>query len=279
MTFKKFYNINEGGNAFKETISIQQKDIQKTVDTLESDVLEPLGFKTKGKDWELLGSALKKSAPSGDIDIALVVKSIEHFKDMAENYLEKKGIENKYFPVSKTLSIKYPIPDKEDFVQVDLMFTDDLQYTIFSRFSPHEKDSTAIKTKFGVYRNLFLASIAAEIAYKVLEKNPDGNPKVIEKYALNVEDGLFKNTLDYTEKNLKKPKVLKKELVTKDPAKIVKILLGDTATVADADSFESINKFVQSPKFKYKEKINKIKEKYKVALDSYDLEIPKELGV
>jgi hypothetical protein len=46
------------------------------------------------------------------------------------------------------------------------------------------------------------------------------------------------NTLDYTVKNLKKPKVVSKEFVTKDPSRIAKILLGDGATDKDAESFE-----------------------------------------
>ena len=275
MSFKTFYNmLTEGGNALDGTTSIPQERIPKTLDNLIKDVLNPLGIKVKGKDWELLGSAMKKKAHSGDLDIAINTEGTEGLKEKIEAFMKKKGYDSVYIPMSKTLSIKFPIADTKEFVQVDLMFTNDIGYTSFSRHSPHEKDSTSVKTKFGTYRNLLMASIAAEIAY---EKK--GN--VVTKYALNVEDGLFKNTLDYTGKKpgtlLAKPKTVSRDFITKSPEKIVKILLGDGATVKDADSFESIWKFMNSPKFKYKNKIKDIKEKFKVALENNNLEIPSEI--
>ncbi len=273
-TIKESFTISEGGNAFKDVVSIPQDKIQDTLNNLESEVLNKIGLKTKGKDWELLGSALKKSTPSGDLDIGILAKDIPSTLNKADVVIKDLGYQTAKLPGGSTLSIRFPIADSKKFVQVDLMLTNDLKYSTFARFAPHEKE-TSIKSKAGVHRNILLNAIANGISYKVREKNADGNPKVVERMIMDFDKGLYFKVVDFTEKNLKTPKLIEKKLVSNNPEVIVKTLLGDKATVEDANSYDSLMSYINSSKFKYKDKLNIIKDKYKNSLEKAGMDIPK----
>lgn len=273
-TVKESFIVSEGGNAFDGTTSIPQNKIQVTIDDLVKKVLNPMGFTERGEDWDLLGSALKKSDASGDIDVGINTYGDSFTKNKIQTFLNKNKIENVYFPASNTISIKYPIVGTDKYVQIDLMLTSDMEYTKWARHSPHQKD-TSVKAKFGTYRNILLNAIAHGISYEVKEKNPDGKPKVIERMVMDFDNGLFRKVEDFTEKNLKKAKTLKRTLVSRNPQKIVKTILGSQAKVEDADSYDSLWSFINSEKFPYKDKLNIIKDKYKTSLEKAGMDIPK----
>ena len=147
-----------GGYAFKDesgyakTKPISQKDVQPTLDHFFNNVLLPLGVDKYSK----LGSTGKKSV-SGDLDIAIEVRDqdIKKFKDKLYIDLTNKVDSERVKKVGQNLAVMYPIAEKDDeFVQVDLMLTDDAESTTWLMAGAGDQ---GVK---GVYRNLLLSLIA-----------------------------------------------------------------------------------------------------------------------
>lgn len=294
MNFKNFYFeniISEDGKLLSKTfpnvISIEQKYISKTLQLLEKTLLKSLGLKTN--DWKVLGSVGKKAAPSGDIDIAIDVKEIIKNKNVKsvndvfpyiERIIKRKRLDFVYIRGLNIVSVSFPIVGvKNKFVQVDLMPTDNLDFTNWVYWSPKETE-TKYK-KMGLYRTELLKAIADQIDRKVLKKFPDGQEKEINKFVLNSNLGFYRKTTSFMGKKglpIKKGEILKRTKPIKDPQKIVKIILGKDATIEDTNSFESIYSIMKSKTFPYKNKVKDIKEKFNSVMIRKGLPIPEEFS-
>jgi hypothetical protein len=177
-------------------------------------------------------------------------------------------------------SIAFPINGlKDQYVQVDLMPTDNMDLIKWAYWSPKSTESRF--KKMGLYRNILMAAIATEMNRKVLSKFPDGDVKEMEKFAMSMEKGLIKKVDSWEGKKgkLTNPRDIKelKSVVSNVPEEIVKILLGPTATIEDTNSFESIYNKIMSKDFPYKDKINDIKAKAKDSFENLKLPVPEEL--
>lgn len=293
----------EGGNAVSGVTRINQENVAATLKSIESSVLPVLGISKK--DVKVLGSTGKKNpgSSSGDIDLAISLTAIAgspKFKNkftfdgstasMAEatkeigDLMKRKFKEVHPMPGLGIVSIAFPIVNSDknqdgEFVQLDLMLTDDLDYTSFAFHSPYEKDS---KYK-GIYRNFFLFAIAGEIQKKVIATcvGDDGCeiPETWSRYWFDMKNGVMKGiqTIRGAKGLLKNPKVVSKDPITRVPSDVIKFLLGPTFDVGDADSFEKIYKAVNSNRFAHKEFRFKILKKLKDNLEKEGLPVPDEL--
>lgn len=281
VSFKQF--LLEGGNAVKGVTRIKKECVKPTVDFIYNQFLSKLGISKK--DFALLGSAGKKET-SGDLDIAIFYPPIvskhklEHLSDVYQFLLDKA---KKIFPEVKfmkgigLISVKCPIQCKEqenEFVQVDFMLTDDLNFTTWMYFGPAPTES---KYK-GLYRNILLFAIAKEVSYKI-KKEKDNIPIEYERWILSLDKGLKKTTYSRQgrTKLLKTAKKISEEIITKNPDEIVKLLLGDDFKATDIMTFESLWKAIHSSKFKYKDKLNSIIKTFKEFCISDGFTLPEEV--
>lgn len=272
--FREFL-LKEGGNAIKDSVRINQENVEATLDEIYKKVL-PL-LKIDKKDVALLGSTGKKlpGGSSGDIDLAISVpelikknKNISTIADVFDAFVEvgkKIGYGYKDMRSIGVVSIGFPIVNKDgkqpnSIVQLDFMPSENLSFSTWMYFSPAEWES---KYK-GIYRNLLLMAIAREMNYKTLEKamNKEGKEVDVtwERLFLDLKNGLMKGTQTILGKKgiVKSPKTLTKEMITMDPQEIVDMLFGPGFKPEDFLTWESTFKAVTSPKFVYKDKLKKI---------------------
>lgn len=278
LTFKTFI---ESGNAIKGLARINQENVDATLNDVYKKVLPIL--KIKKGDTVLLGSTGKKlpGGSSGDVDLGVSLSKVmgsynkTKFGDIADIIVSK--FESKGYTVKDSrglgiITIDFPITNsdglqEDQFVQLDLMFVDNLNYSAWAFYSPHEKDS-----KFkGVYRMKAIAMILRHVDNKVLSKMvADGEdiPVKWQSHILDMGRGVFKVIKDKTGKRglLKKAKTLEKNFVSNNPLDIVHIMLGPDFTLADADSFETLWKAINSPKFIHKKNLSIIKADIKQAM-------------
>ena len=292
----------EGGNAVEGVTRINQENVEATLAKAFSMVLPSLRL-TKN-DVKILGSTGKKNpgGTSGDIDMAISLTAMANsgtFKGIifdsssatiAELTKEIGDIMKRKFdqvhamPGLGIVSIAFPIvnTDKKQAgqnVQLDLMITDDLEYTGFAYHSPYEKDS---KYK-GIYRNFFLFAIAGEIQKKVLSTCTDADgceiPETWSRYWFDMKNGVMKGiqSIKGAKGILKNPKVVSKEPITRVPLEVVRFLLGPTFDLTDVDSFEKIYKAVNSGAFAHKKYKQQILAKLTDSLEKQGLPLPDEL--
>jgi len=266
-----------GGKALDGVVKINQTDIPATVKDLENKILNKLGKLKRGIDWDLGGSALKKSTPSGDLDI-IINQHLLKTKGKSEldylAYIAKlHGLAYKIFKGLGVVSVAFPIHKSKDKVQLDLMPTDNIEFTKWSYFSPYERE-TKFKEKMGTYRTEFLKAIASECQKEII------NNFTIRRLTLSPDRGLSRKTFSYVGKKgnmLKNPVEINGKLVSKDPNKIIKILLGSKATIKDTISFETIYNKMNSDDFPYKDKIDVIKKNLIERYNERGMKIPEEL--
>lgn len=259
-----------------------------------NDVVKELGslIGITKNDAKPLGSTGKrpKGQFSGDIDIALdgnVIASKHGLKfDEVEEFLYKK-VKSSFKNVVHMkglgiVSFLYPIPNSENFGQVDLMLTDNLELSSFMYHSPNFiKNESKYK---GLYRNALLFSI---VKYMDVDDKPEyfenGDVKKFKKFTLSQKKGLITQIKSYEGKlgkQLKNCKPIKgcDVPVTKNPTDIVKFIFGDKYSVKDINSFEDIYKIVMSSDFKHKHHRKEILDNFKsTILNGVKMPLPSEL--
>jgi hypothetical protein len=290
--FKKF--LKESGNAIKGLSRINQENVEKTLEEIYKKLLPKL--KIKKSDTALLGSTGKKlpGGSSGDIDLAISLDSIMknnnvvtfgNLLDIIIPKLKSLSSEIKDSRGLGIITIKWPISNtdgkqKNEFVQLDLMFVDSLKYSSWTFYSPHEKDS---KYK-GVYRVKMMSSILKNIDKKVIKtivQEDEDIPVRWENYIMDLKAGVFKAIKDKQGKKglLKKAKTVEKSFISNEPKTIVKLMLGPDFTLADANSFETLWKAIHSPKFAHKKNLKEIKEMIKKSFIEEGLPLPDEIDI
>jgi len=249
-----------GGNLFEYTRPIKQYEVDKTYYAVVSQFFFVMGLNKN--QYALVGSAGKKPGIddlSGDLDIAVDKQALCNVLNCKyEDVLNvlKEALENAFdLEVKLTIgfnivSIAFPIPyTKKEFVQVDLMLTDSIEWTKFASYSP---DYRINESKYkSYYRNILLIAIARNFIFSIAY-NKDGEIKEMDRYALDLSKGLKKTKYSYVGKKGQIRKTASKtvlEIITNDPEELVHIILGPTFTIEDAKTYESLLAVLDNPKF------------------------------
>ncbi len=290
--------VNEGGNTFKNTSPIEATEVAPTLKDLYSYIIPE--FKLKDEDFSPIGSTGKKKPGtySGDIDIALNGLTIGsrfnlHFNEVVDYVYErlKHLFPNLNVNLTKGLgvtNIAFPIHGTDKFVQIDFMVVNDLE---LAKFFYHSPNFIFDESKYkGIYRTILMYEIVKsmdldrEETYfddKEFEGKFKGQLKTFKKFTATAHDGIKKQMKSFVGKNgvLKNAQIQREfdEIVTKEPIEIVKIILGQNATISDMNSFESIYHKMQSADFPHKNNFHKVIEDYKIRLKELNLPFPSEL--
>lgn len=265
LNFKQYTELNEGGKVFDGTEEV----LRAEVDDIESDVRKrlfvPLGIEDKAKR---IGSAGHKDV-SGDIDFGvsdidleiLYDKIQDKFKDLGVNFI--KGIE--------VLSVSWPFDGKH--VQIDMIpiYDDKWSYFIY-KFPIGSKYKSA-------HRNWMLMAILSTIKNDI-KKDEDGNVISYSGYILNLNKGIFSMNKNYIGKTkiLKHGKIENEKLLTTDPTEAVRMIFGDEYSPEDVETFEQCARIIRNSDFRWKDRVEDIKENLVRFLNRAGLEVPKNMG-
>lgn len=293
MLFSDYMIIVEGGNAIKSSTRIHQENVADTVEDIYKKLL-PL-LKLKKDDTSMLGSTGKKKpgGSSGDIDLALSIQSLmknnnlETTKDIYD-YLVKQTHtithELKDMRQMGLISIAWPIANTDgtqegEFVQLDLMVVDSIDWATWAYYSPAEWESPWK----GLYRNEILYSIAKYMDYTVLKTAMDKEgvevPAEWERNFFDLGKGLLKGSQTAIGKNglTKTVKTIDKILIDNSPDVVVKMMFGPKFTEHDILTWEETFKHLTSADFIYKNKLNDILKMTKDGIISKGYPVPEEL--
>ena len=295
LRFKEF--IKEGGGAVGDVDRINQENVEATLKAISTKIIKPLKITTK--DIGILGSTGKRKSggSSGDIDIAIDANKVLRanaiqIADELFDFIAGKAKKVSNTVVSNkgtgVISLQFPISNtdgkqKNKKVQLDLMIVDNLDLAKFNFWSPHEEQS---KWK-GIYRNIILSSMASVMDFEVLEKGYDENdvevPTLFKRNFIDLKRGLIRGLQTRIGKSGKlfakgRKQTVETKVLENQPEGIIKAILGPAFTVKDAESFESLFKILDHPKFLYKnKKKNIIKSFIEVISKSKGLVVPDEM--
>jgi hypothetical protein len=209
-------NLHEGGNVFKGpdkeplTRRIKRDEIPSTIAYLEQQtgIDFSMDKDEEGVPVKWLGTTGRKQ-DSGDLDLSVDAREIDK-KEFAAKLVGIFGKDSVKLS-GDSVHLKTPINGDPDlgFAQTDFMFSDDPTFQQFSIRGGLEGSPYK-----GEHRHILLSSIARARGMKYSAKN-----------------GLVDPETD--------------EILTKDPNKMAKDLLGQTATVNDIKSFESIIAYIK----------------------------------
>ena len=294
-SFKQY--IKEGGNAVKDVGRINQENVADTLKSISTGIIKVL--KIKDKDTGLLGSTGKKKpgGSSGDIDMAIDANKVlrandikvadELFDFIADKVkkISKSTVSNKGTGV---ISLEWPIANtdgkqKNKKVQLDLMIVNNLDLAKFNFWSPSDEQS---KWK-GIYRNILLSSMASAMDFETVEKgfDVDGKeiPVTLRRNFMDLKRGLIRGLQTRIGKSGKlfangRKQTIETKILKDQPDDIVKAILGPSFTVKDTESFESLFKILDHPKYLYKkEKSTIIKSFLGVISKAKGLVVPDEM--
>ena len=275
LRFKEF--IKEGGGAVGDVDRINQENVEATLKAISTKIIKPLKITTK--DIGVLGSTGKRKpgGSSGDIDIAIDANKVLRanaiqIADELFDFIAGKAKKVSNTVVSNkgtgVISLQFPISNtdgkqKNKKVQLDLMIVDNLDLAKFNFWSPHEEQS---KWK-GIYRNIILSSMASVMDLEVLEKGYDENdvevPTLFKRNFIDLKRGLMRGLQTRIGKSGKlfakgRKQTLETKVLENQPEGIIKAILGPAFTVKDAESFESLFKILDHPKYLYRSKKKEI---------------------
>ena len=292
ISFKKF--IVEGGNAVKGVTRINQENVAGTMNNIYKEILPKL--KLTQKQTASLGSTGKKKAggSSGDVDLALdlgaIVKSdkavntLDDVFDKIVNVAKSSGHDFRDMRSMGLVSISFPIKNDDgkqegETVQLDLMPTENLDYSSWAYYSPAEWES---QWK-GLYRNELLYAIARFMDYKTAEKAMDKEGKEVdaswERNFFDLSKGLLRGKQSRMGKKglVKSSKTLEKWLLTMEKEEIVTMLFGPKYKSTMILTWEDAFKAVTDPRFVYKKSIKNILQMTKDGIIKKGYTVPPEL--
>lgn len=295
LKFKQY--IKEGGKAVKGVDRINQENVKDTLKSISKGIIKVL--KISDKDTGLLGSTGKKlpGGSSGDIDMAIDANKVLRANgiQLADELFD--FITDKVSKISSTtvsnkgtgvISLEWPIANtdgkqKNKNVQLDLMIVDNLDLAKFNFWSPSEEQS---KWK-GIYRNILLSSMASAMNFETLEKGFDSDdvevPVLFRRNFIDLKRGLVRGLQTRVGKTGKlfasgRKQTIETEVLEDQPENIVKAILGPTFTVNDTQSFESLFKILDNPKYLYRNKKNDIIKTFLVVIGkAKGLVVPDEM--
>jgi hypothetical protein len=281
--------LNEGGNAISDARPITQAEIDKTYKYVIDRVYPLLGLT---EDFAKPIGSFKKKAPdqtSGDIDIAVLVDriagqngiSLPEVLDFIDETLKKAG----YTPTTnkglQQCSIGVPVEGKDGngIAQIDLMLTDNLD---FSTFMYHSPDFTKSESKYkGLYRNILLQMIIGNSNFKESKFTDKGELEEYNAYVLRLNQGVVQVTKSFMGKkgNIVKTTTLLKELdkfITNTPEAITELAFGPGIPSSEIMTFEDIWRRTTDSKFIHKDKLDSILEDFRVRILATKVPFPAE---
>lgn len=280
--------IVEGGNAVNGT-PMTQTQAKSVFEDVANKLLPKLGCFEKGTDYEALGSFGKKyeNQTSGDIDIAVSIEAIaSHFgiplddvEDKITSVCEEENLQYNYGKGIHVISIAWLIPGTEMYGQVDLMPSDNMEYT---KWMYHAPDMTKAESKYkGLFRNQLIMAIIKYADQKVLSKNEQDEVMEYERYALRLNSGIARTVRSHVGKKgrLKNPKAIKEleKHVTNVPKEIVELAFGEGTKVKDTMTFESCYKLFMKDSFPWKDERDKIVESFVKEIFNTKVPVPSEM--
>ena len=242
--------------AIKNSVPIKTKHAM----TIANNIINTLHSKYNINSCTL-GSLGKKDdeAESGDIDIAVECQFNDTtIKELTDIVTSLYNISETYISHGfKILSVGIIYTDNNvnKIVQTDLMFSNNLEYSKFMYHSPNFKlRESSFK---GLYRTNLLTYIAGRKPTDIDDLiDENGNLTDYWKYTLTYDKGLMLTHKTYKGKKklLKNPITVKEDtkLISYDINNIIKLILGDKATIKDTNSFESLLNYIFSDKYPYK---------------------------
>lgn len=287
--FEQF--INESGNAIQDSVPFKQSQIAGTIDWCQKNIFSQIGLEGLGVDCAVIGSAGKKKADatSGDIDIAVSADKIAvHFNTSLgkavfalNDALVSMGHSTKMIHSLNQVSIAAPIDGdyKNGVGQVDLMLSNNLTWSTFMYHSP---DFTKDESKYkGAYRNILLMSAIGDSFFKTTKETDKKEIAEYEAYVIRLNQGVVKVRKSFEGKRglVKNAKLLKEfdELITDEPKELVNLLFKGDFEPDDINTYEKLKALLESPHFKYPQKLDTILKKFKINLDKNNLPHPEDI--
>ena len=262
--------MTEGGNAINGVSRIHQENVSATMEMVYKKLLPLLGI-TK-KNTALLGSTGKKlpGGSSGDVDLAIdkpVIMKINNLKTSEELYnflisaAQRLEVKYNYLKGLGIVSLGWPIENVDgkqegEFVQLDLMPSDNLKMTAWGMASPHQ----SVEQYKGAVRGELLYWIANEIDYKALKQQANELTGEIEdlefeRTIFNGMKGLYRIKQSFLSPKTGKRKANKwtigRELIETNPVAIAKLFFGKDVNPDDLISAKQIWDAMMSPEFPY----------------------------
>jgi len=283
--------VVESGNSVQDAIPFKQDQVQPTVDWIEKNIFPSIGLSGIGDDAAVIGSAGKKlpSDTSGDIDIAVSADKIAGSLGTSlqkavfdlNDKLKSMGYDTKLAPAFNQVSFGAPIGGdyKNGVGQVDLMLTDDLDW---SKFIYHSPDFRKAESKYkGAYRNLLLMSAIGQCFREIISETDEGDIKEYEAFVIRLNQGIVKVRKSFEGKKglLKNPQLLKEfdKLVTREPQEVVNLLFTGEQKPSDVDSYEKLKALLESGNFRFPQKLSAIMEEFKEKLEKAKLPLPSDV--
>lgn len=291
LKFKQFVAeiLNEGGNAVEDSRPITQKEIDGTYAFVIKNIYPLLGL---SEDFaKPIGSFKKKAADqtSGDIDIAVLADriagqnglSLDEVLTFMDSTLRGAG----YKPATnlgfQQVSVGVPIDGKNNngIAQIDLMLTDNLD---FSTFMYHSPDFTKSESKYkGLYRNILLMNIISNSNRETTKLTDQGEIQDYKSYVLRLNQGVVSVAKTFLGKkgNLVKTASLlhdQDKFITSTPEVIAEIAFGPNIPVAELMTFEDIWRHTTDSKFIHKDKLSSILNEFKVRILATKVPFPTE---
>ncbi len=278
LKFNDFVNehlLNEGGNAVSEARPITQAEVDGTYDYVIKKILPLLGIEEEA--IRPIGS-FKKKAPdqtSGDIDIAVSIDRIAGVNGIALgdvlDFIDDKMKKSGYPPSTNKglgqVSIGVPIEGdpKKGFAQIDLMLTDNLDFSTFMYFSP---DFTKAESKYkGLYRNILLMMVIGNSKRESTKLTDKGEIEEYQSYVLRLNQGVVQVAKSFMGAKglVKTPKLLKDQdrFISNTPEVITELAFGPNVSPSDIMTFENIWKRVTDKKFIHRDKLDSILNDFK----------------
>lgn len=263
-------SLNEGGNAVEESRPLTQAEIDKTYAYVIQNVFPIIGLTEDTA--KPIGSFKKKAADqtSGDIDIAVLADqiaskhgiSLDQVLDFMEAALSGAGYHSVKSKGFQQVSIGVPIEGdkKNGIAQIDLMLTDNLE---FSTFMYHSPDFTKAESKYkGLYRNILLMNIISNSKRETTKLTDAGEIEEYKSYVLRLNQGVVSIAKSFMGKKglVKNPTLLKDQdkFITNTPEVITELAFGKDVPPAEIMTFEDIWRRTTDPNFIHKDKLELI---------------------
>ena len=293
--------ISEGGNAIPGVKRINQENVEATLDNIKKTLLSKLDIDPKYTT--VLGSTGKRlpGNSSGDIDLMIDKKQLnggdfQTFAKTITNVLDTiEGAEYKVMPGLGIVSTRWPISNTDgkqegEFVQLDLMLSDNFEFMKFSQSSPKEVEGETYYKM--TIRNAIFSAIA-RVMDTVVNKTGIVYGMDDKEHAVDVVRNSYSITtgLNKVHKIRKQKKdgtynktwtELERENISLDPQEIVDILFGRGHTLKDVEtSMGAWEVAMSSPALSDKTKkklfLKTLKDELDRKVESQKIELPKEI--
>jgi hypothetical protein len=288
--FEQF--IFESGNAIENAIPFKQDQVDATVDWVTKNIFPKIGLNGIGDDAAVIGSAGKKlpEATSGDIDIAVsadkIAGALGVSLDKAVFELNTKlmnmGYSTKLVPGFTQVSLGAPIggDPKNGIGQVDLMLTNDLEW---SKFIYHSPDFRTAESQYkGAYRNLLLMAAIGKSFFEATKTTDKGEVAEFKAYVVRLNQGITEVRKSFEGKRglLKTAQLLKQydKEVTRQPQGVVDLLFTGNHKPTDIDTYEKLKGLLDSNEFKFPDKLQEIMADFKKKLEDSKLPLPSDIS-